>query len=502
MASETEEIASVFDLCELYSALNQFIEEPNAGASPRPLLHCSFSEDKNSNIWGGSSVSSKKSLSDLFPVPEPVVNHTVRLNDVFTKKSEAIFYFQKDRNTSQMIMNTQSAQNELIVSPGELNLKDIKENFSNLKLNATDKTENIIRSSLDDFSLSHKNVLQKRESFTLCETTKLKVNRSKNSKQKSTYKKDDYQQKMEITPKKIKTNLTVQIHRDTDAVYQMIKSDEISDNDKQIIPDQKKKNASKIKTMKYERCRSVSPCHSEADSSLQNSLTNINLGDSKELTKSENEIYEAIIMVFETHRLSHNLKNSLDEFALTYMKEILKKKFFFEDNFQIFVLKKIKRRSEETFKFVIKKAFRHMFKSFKLNYNGIVTGIKLRCEFEFYRFYFGKHAERIGEPLEEFFLPGSKIQKQFHKSPRKPDKTVSFAYLQKIFKNDTFRKEFINYLSNYFVPEYIKMRDTKIKKLSSKFTRGCKPKGNKLPWTNEEIAEAQKNLIAYTSCFD
>jgi hypothetical protein len=209
----------------------------------------------------------------------------------------------------------------------------------------------------------------------------------------------------------------------------------------------------------------------------------------------ENALFSIISSIFENKKVHDFQIRALSSDAEFYLSEILKKKFLFNPGFQDFALKKARRRNEEQCKFVIKKGFKRLFKEFKKSKNGFVRGNKLLDELEFYRFYFGKQVNEVSDPLESFFLPGSKIQKELGHPESKLIKTVSFAFLQKIFSSDGFKQDFVRYLLNSFVDEYINKRTENLWKVAFNFPQNKKSKGNKLPWTNEELYESQRNLL-------
>ena len=226
------------------------------------------------------------------------------------------------------------------------------------------------------------------------------------------------------------------------------------------------------------------PQHFFADSNTENLQSRL-----------ESAIYAVLSSVFENKRVNDLHVRCLNSDAQFYLTEVLKKKFVFEPGFQNLALKKARRRTEEQFKFVIKKGFKRLFKEFKKMRNGFVRGNKLLDEFEFYRFYFGGCVDEANESLETFFLPGSKIQKEMKRPEIKINKTISFAFLQTIFRSEAFKQDFIRYLLNGFVDEYISRRTEKLWKVASNFALQKKSKSNKLPWTNEELLESQRNLL-------
>ena len=70
---------------------------------------------------------------------------------------------------------------------------------------------------------------------------------------------------------------------------------------------------------------------------------------------------------------------------------------------------------------------------------------KAADEASFYRAYFAQTAERMGEQIERYYLLGSRAQRGAE-SVQGLDKTVSAAYVQRIFRSEQFKKDFLNYL--------------------------------------------------------
>ena len=213
--------------------------------------------------------------------------------------------------------------------------------------------------------------------------------------------------------------------------------------------------------------------------------------------RMENTIYLTLCRIFQEEIPSDFEYQRLNNEALAFIHEILKKKFKFDSNFVNFELIKARRRHEEQFKFVIKKGFKRLFKNFKKMRNGFVKGDKIMDEMEFYSHYFGEMVGYDKVLMEGYFLPGSKIQKVFTSSQTKIDKTVSIAYLSRVFRSDLFRKDFVSYLLNYFVPEYIQTRNQKLLKISMNYTLRKRLKSNKLPWTKTELENAQKCFVNF-----
>ena len=152
-------------------------------------------------------------------------------------------------------------------------------------------------------------------------------------------------------------------------------------------------------------------------------------------------------------------------------------------------------RNEDQCKFVIKKAMKHLFKQFKARNNFFIKGEKILDEYEFYNYYFKEEAERVKCFIDWFFLPGSKIQKN-SQIISKLDKTVSYAYIIRLFMSKVFRKDFTDYLLDQFFEEYVELRNSKINTIIEKLqTNQFRIRSLKLPWTNEELFNSQSTIL-------
>lgn len=91
--------------------------------------------------------------------------------------------------------------------------------------------------------------------------------------------------------------------------------------------------------------------------------------------------------------------------------------------------------------------------------------------------------------VEQFYLPGSKIQNQHKKDIL--SKNLNFQYLQLIFGVKKFRKDFNEYLENQYDKCCRKERKKKLIFLCKKFLKQHSFENLKLPWSNKEIEEAE-----------
>lgn len=176
------------------------------------------------------------------------------------------------------------------------------------------------------------------------------------------------------------------------------------------------------------------------------------------------------------------------------LRESLRRKFVLNELGEARQIK-IRRRSEEECKFVVKKGMRSLLKAFKRDHKDLVRGCKSLDEEEFYRFYFAEQASSTGEDLDYFYLPGCKAQKA-SSLISSLDKTVSAAYLQRVLGSLSFRADFFKYLMQSLQPESVRVRNAKLVKLAAALASGKKCRSVKLPWTEAEVKGAREHLCS------
>lgn len=211
--------------------------------------------------------------------------------------------------------------------------------------------------------------------------------------------------------------------------------------------------------------------------------------------RESDSIYLFLLKIFENEPLTNLDFAFLSPDALAYLREVLRRKFVLGPNFEGLELIKGRRRNEEQFKFVVKKGMKRLFRNFKRSRKGFIKGDKLLDELEFYRHYFWDASGHDRAQFDAFFLPGSKIQKEFAAGAARLDKTVSFSYLARVFRSEPFKRDFVAYLLHDFGQEYVQTRAHKLLKVAANFEAGKRPKSNKLPWTRAEMVEAQKCFV-------
>lgn len=87
-----------------------------------------------------------------------------------------------------------------------------------------------------------------------------------------------------------------------------------------------------------------------------------------------------------------------------------------------------KPKSENRWKFVVKKCIKFMKRRVKYNSLFLMRGEKLEDEKEFFNFYFRDTAESLHIPIESFYLPNSKLRNV--QSPEKQFHTVRKSYIK------------------------------------------------------------------------
>ena len=204
-------------------------------------------------------------------------------------------------------------------------------------------------------------------------------------------------------------------------------------------------------------------------------------------------IYSLLMAVFANQRLNDKQISDVSHAHIPALRTLLSKKFVFADLRSPFELIRGNRRTEDQFKFVFRKGIKNMIRKYKEK-QGMGKASKLETELSFYQFYFGESALTTDTSLESFYLPGSKAQRSTTHSTNHVDKTLSFAYTQRILNSSKFRREFTRYLLEGFLEDCFAMRREQLLKIAHhiKETRSKLPK---LPWSNEEIMDAQNRLI-------
>lgn len=158
------------------------------------------------------------------------------------------------------------------------------------------------------------------------------------------------------------------------------------------------------------------------------------------------------------------------------------------------------RRSEEKFKFIIKRIIKHLKKK-----------EKIKTEHEFYRVYFADLSVKLGVPLDYFYDPHNKLLKNTH------FKSLSTDYVMLLLKSDLFLIELLFYLEKSIIKDHIESLETKVSNLCKKWENIYESlhkekqsadfikqlilnteKGSKLPWSVGEVNEAidlMKNIV-------
>lgn len=88
---------------------------------------------------------------------------------------------------------------------------------------------------------------------------------------------------------------------------------------------------------------------------------------------------------------------------------VLQKKFVLKEGVLTRQCKKPK--SENIWKFVVKKSIKFLKRRVKFDNKMLIKGEKLEDEKQFFDFYFSKTAQSLHIPIESFYLPNSILRK-------------------------------------------------------------------------------------------
>ena len=204
--------------------------------------------------------------------------------------------------------------------------------------------------------------------------------------------------------------------------------------------------------------------------------------------------------VFTTQKPNRKLVSSLQNKQSYAISVLLSKKFTFENLEGPFLIIRKGRRTEDQFKFVLRRGIKRLIKNFK-NKNPKIGGSKLTYEIQFYDYYFGESSERNNEPIGKYYLPGSKAQDSLNGYKGDLDRTVSFAYTHRLMSSEKFKKAFTRYLLEGLLEDCVEARNEQLGRISNAI-RTEKNKIPNLPWANDEIMEAQRRLLEMVSCLD
>ena len=241
-----------------------------------------------------------------------------------------------------------------------------------------------------------------------------------------------------------------------------------------------------------------SESQSYSDSCGISSFSIVNLKEDEFIDERKSYLIECpvscfLLKVFSNHQLNSKVISAIPQKLLPSIISLLSKKFTFDNLSSNFEIKKKVRRTEDQFKFVFRKGIKYLIKQFKIK-NNIEHANKFISEILFYEHYFTETCVHLGIQIEMCYLPCSKAQKSIEHCFENLDKTVSFAYIQRILNSIKFRKEFSLYLLEGFIEDCIEFRNNHLIKIAS-LIKKSKSHLPKLPWTNDEIYESQKRLV-------
>lgn len=207
------------------------------------------------------------------------------------------------------------------------------------------------------------------------------------------------------------------------------------------------------------------------------------------------------LLLFFTHKLdgSHNCVLSTDEKsifqAVLERKQHISQRGVINTSYRLCKnSRSTPRRSEEKFKFIIKRIIKHLKKR---------DGIK--SDQEFYDIYFSDVSERLAIPLDRFYDPHNKILKN------SSFKSLSTDYVMVLLKSDVFLVELLHYLETQLLTQHVRSLNNKVINLCKKWENfynslDCSKrsvqniirlilnteKGSKLPWSIDEVKESME----------
>ena len=143
--------------------------------------------------------------------------------------------------------------------------------------------------------------------------------------------------------------------------------------------------------------------------------------------------------------------SNLNEEELHYLLMSLRMKFKVDDYFSI-KNQLTKAKSENKWKFIMKKAIKYLKQ--KLKKLGKITfkGIKIEDEKIFFHYYFRKICQEEFIPIERFYLPNSKLKKL--SGFNEPIKTMKKSYIKLLCTSEKFHNDLIEFLNDIFIQEY------------------------------------------------
>lgn len=187
-------------------------------------------------------------------------------------------------------------------------------------------------------------------------------------------------------------------------------------------------------------------------------------------------------------------KNSLDleENELTNLRHVLERKFQFNYCGKAIGLI-TKPKSENKWKFVIKKAVKFMKKKSISSKYVVLKGEKLQDERKFFDFYFESASHELNIPIFKFYLPNSKLRKMV--DPHIELQTIKKSYIKLLCCSDLFRYDLLTFLRNHFIQNYQRERIHLFHKLTLGLLKGVDSRKFKVPWTDEELEVAKNSVL-------
>jgi hypothetical protein len=169
----------------------------------------------------------------------------------------------------------------------------------------------------------------------------------------------------------------------------------------------------------------------------------------------------------------------------------------------------LKKKNEDSLKFIFKKALKNLKQEFKRKNQNLNGNLSIdEFDFKFYNFYFGEISKNQNIPLEKFYH----FRNWKSRTSTDIPKSVTKKYLSRLKKNKEFMNKIVHFLKNKFWVEFHRMNSIKIQHLIIKWEQfiqendcnesGMKQiessitgRGNKLPWTIFEAEYGYKKTL-------
>lgn len=122
--------------------------------------------------------------------------------------------------------------------------------------------------------------------------------------------------------------------------------------------------------------------------------------------------------------------------------------------------------------------------------NSIETNDRNKIDELFYQYYFGETSEELRIPISEFYPPNCKLRILLNLKTKLP--TIKKSYVKLLCKSKLFKDQFLTFLEDNFVKDYMNGRSNILRKLCIKMVSKKSNKKYKQPWTYMELLDAKK----------